>query len=144
MIHRLKNHTKHGYFGQNRKFKRFSAQKQVISKKKKKKRSFPKLRRIFRPKSEIKTVFQAESRQLLHDFGTQIPLGGCFYFFSKNRPQKHQKRAILHTLQANGGARAPLPPPLATLLAIRNLMWQHTYFGIPRIGNFSGTFSGIG
>ena len=45
--------------------------------------------------------------------------GGCFQFFTKNRPQKHQKRAILHTSQANGGARggppAP-PPPLATLL----------------------------
>ena len=52
--------------------------------------------------------------------------GGCFQFFTKNRPQKHQKRAILHTLQPNGGARAPPPPapppppppPLATLLKI--------------------------
>ena len=34
---------------------------------------------------------------------------GCFQFFTKNRPQKHPKRAILHTSQANGGARAPLP-----------------------------------
>ena len=34
--------------------------------------------------------------------------GGYFQFFTKNRPQKH---AILHTSQANGGARAP-PPPL--------------------------------
>ena len=35
-------------------------------------------------------------------------MGGYFQFFTKNRPQKHQKRAILHTLQANwGGARAP-------------------------------------
>ena len=41
--------------------------------------------------------------------------GGYFQFFTKNRPQKHQKRAILHTSQANGEARAP-PPPLATLL----------------------------
>ena len=41
--------------------------------------------------------------------------GGCFQFFTKYRPQKHQKRAILHTSQANRGARAPLPP-LATLL----------------------------
>ena len=84
----------------------FSAQKQVISKKKR--RSSPKLRRIFWPKSKIKTIFQAESRQLLHDFGTQIPLGGrCFHFFSKNRPQKHQKRAILHTLQANEASSPP-------------------------------------
>ena len=37
-------------------------------------------------------------------------MGGYFQFFTKNRPQKHQKRAILHTSQANGGARAPPPP----------------------------------
>ena len=87
----------------------FSAQTQVISEKK---RSSPKLTRIFRPKSEIHTVFPAESRQLLYNFGTQIPSGGCFHFLSKNRPQKHQNRAILHTFQANGkGARAPPPPP---------------------------------
>ena len=36
--------------------------------------------------------------------------GGYFQFFTKNWPQKHQKRAILHTSEANGGA------PLATLL----------------------------
>ena len=29
------------------------------------------------------------------------PFGGvCFQFWNKNRPQKHQKRAILHTFQA--------------------------------------------
>ena len=37
--------------------------------------------------------------------------GGYFQFFTKNRPQNHQKRAILHTSQANGNARAPPPPP---------------------------------
>ena len=37
-------------------------------------------------------------------------MGGYFQFFTKNRPQKHQKRAILHTSQANGGA-PPRPPP---------------------------------
>ena len=41
--------------------------------------------------------------------------GGYFQFFTKNLPQKHQKRAILHTSQANGGLEPP-PPPLATLL----------------------------
>ena len=35
-------------------------------------------------------------------------MGGYFQFYHR----KHQKRAILHTLQANGGARAPPPPPL--------------------------------
>ena len=34
--------------------------------------------------------------------------GGYFQFFTKNLPQKHQKRTILHTSQANA--------PLATLL----------------------------
>ena len=69
------------------------------------------MRRIFRPKSEIQTLFQAKSRHLLHNFGTNLIWGGCFHFFTKIPPQKHQKRAILHTLQANGGARAPPAPP---------------------------------
>ena len=30
--------------------------------------------------------------------------GGYFQFFTKNRPKNHQKGAILHTSQANGGA----------------------------------------
>ena len=72
----------------------FSAQKQVISKKKKiftekKHFFFTELRRIFRPKSEIQTVLPAESRQVLHNFGTQIPSGGAVFFFEKNWPQKH-------------------------------------------------------
>ena len=63
----------------------FSAQKQVVSKKKKK-RSSPKSRLIFRPKSEILTLFQAKSRHVLHNFGTQFPSGGggaVFNFSSK-------------------------------------------------------------
>ena len=36
--------------------------------------------------------------------------GGYFTFFTENRPQKHKKHAILHTSQANGGARAPPRP----------------------------------
>ena len=88
---------------------------------KKKKKSSPKLRLIFWPESEIQTLFHTDSQNLLHNFGTQFPLGGgCFQFFTKNRPQKHQIRAILHTSQANGGALAPPPPPpLATLLNTR-------------------------
>ena len=82
-------------FKQNQKFKRFFSPKTGNLQRKKK---------VF---AEIQTLFQVESRHLLCNIGTQIPLGGCFYFFTKNRPQKHQKRAILHTLQANGGARAP-------------------------------------
>ena len=37
--------------------------------------------------------------------------GGYFQFFTKNRPQKHQKRAILHTSPAN---IPPAPPGYAT------------------------------
>ena len=76
----------------------FSAQNQVVSKKK---RSSPKLRQIFWPNSEIQT-FEGG----LFSYG-----GGYFQFFTKNRPQKHQKRAILHTSQANGGGSSPPPPP---------------------------------
>ena len=36
--------------------------------------------------------------------------GGYFQFFTINRPQKHQKRAILHTSQANGGGLEPPRP----------------------------------
>ena len=36
---------------------------------------------------------------------------GYFPFFTENRLQKHKKHAILHTSQANGGARAPPAPP---------------------------------
>ena len=128
----------HGFFGQNRKLpkNRWSP--------KKKKRSSPKLRRLFRPKSEIRTVFQPKNRwspkkkvfteietDFLAKFGNSNGFsgrittttsqlrqpnsfgGGCFYYFSKNRPQKHQKLAIFHTLQVNEGARAP-PPGYAT------------------------------
>ena len=48
-----------------------------------------------------------------------ISFGGCcFQFFTKIRPKKQQKRAILHTSQANGAILHTLqaPPPLATLL----------------------------
>ena len=102
-----------GFFGQNRKFRRFFSPNQVISPPQKK-RSSPKLSRIFQPKSENQTLFQAESWHLLHNFGTQFPLGGCLHFFTKNRLQKHQKRAILHTLQANEGFDPPPPPGYAT------------------------------
>ena len=129
----------------------FAAQKQVVSKKKKKKKKGlhrPKLRlhrqkfkRFFSPKTvglqkkvftEIETDFSAKignsnafsgrittcTSQLRHpiSFG-----GGCFQFFTKNRPQKHQKRSILHTLKPLGGARAPAP--LATLL-LEDTFWS--------------------
>ena len=41
----------------------------------------------------------------------QYHWGNYFCFLCKNRPQKCLKQGILHTLQANGGARAPPAPP---------------------------------
>ena len=89
--------------------KGFSAQKQVISKKKKKKkeRSLPKVRRIFRPKSEIQTVLPAESRQLLHNFGTQIPSGRLFSFFERKSTSKALKKCNFAYFLGQWGARAP-------------------------------------
>ena len=58
--------------------------------------------------------FQAEPQHLLHNFGTQIPLGGVFPFFTKNRPQNHQKTCHFAYLTGQwGGARAT-PPGYAT------------------------------
>ena len=108
----------------------FSAQKQVVSKKK---RSSTKLRLIFGPKSGIQTLFHTKSRHLPHNFGTQFPLGGCFQFFTKNRPQKLQKRAILHTSQTNGGLEPPPPAPLATLLNTT----ENAYRELQTCNNFS-------
>ena len=127
-----------------RKFKRFFRPK-TGGLQKKKKRSSPKLRLIFRPNSEIQTFFQTKNRwspkKKRSDFLANIrnsnafsgrimtcssqfrlPIsfgGGCFQFFTKNRPQKHKKRAILHTLQANGGGSMGPLPPLATLLGAK-------------------------
>ena len=83
----------------------FSAQKQVVSKKK---RSSPKLRLIFRSKSEILTYFHSESRHLLHNFGTRFSLGGAVFKFSSKiglKSTKNVRFCILH--KPMGGARAP-------------------------------------
>ena len=91
----------------------FSAQKQVVSKKKKKKRSSPKVRLIFRPKSEILKLFQAKSRHVLHNFGTQFPLGGAVFNFSPKislKSTKNVRFCILHK-PMGGGAWGPPPPP---------------------------------
>ena len=110
----------------------FSAKIRWSPKKKKKKRSSPKLRLIFRPKSEIQTFFPPKIRwspkkkrsspklrlifrpisEIQTFEGGLFPYGGGYFqFFTKNRPQKHQKRAILHTSQANGGLEPPPRPP---------------------------------
>ena len=96
----------------------FSAQNQVVSKKKKtkkKQRSSPTLRLIFRPESEIQTFFRTASQDLLHNFGTQFPLGGAVFNFSPKiglKSTKNEQFCILH--KSMGG----LKPPLATLLPV--------------------------
>ena len=40
--------------------------------------------------------------------------GGYFPFFTENRPQKHKKHAILHTLQKTWARAPPGPPSYAT------------------------------
>ena len=77
----------------------FSAQNQVISKKKKGLRQNS--RRFSSKISQLQT-FQGG----LFSHG-----GGYFQFFTENRPQKHKKHAILHTSQANGGGSSPPCPP---------------------------------
>ena len=91
-------------------FNVFSAQNQVVPKKKKKVFiEFETDRLIFRPKSEIQTF----------EGGLFSNGGGYFQFFTKNRHQNHQNGAILHTSQANGGGSS-LAPLLATLLLLNN------------------------
>ena len=91
------------------KFKAFFRPKLGHLQKKKKKRSSPKLRLLFRPISQIQTF----------EGGLFSNGGGYFPFFTQNRPQKHKKHAILHTSQANAilhtshtsHTRPPPPPP---------------------------------
>ena len=93
----------------------FSAQKQVISKKKK---VFTKIETDFSARIGISYAFSGRiTTSAASQFRRPISFGrSCFHFFTKNRPQKHQIRAILHTLQVNGreGSSPPRPPGYAT------------------------------
>ena len=115
--------------------------------KKKKKRSSPKFRVIFWPKSKIQSFFPPKIRwspkkkkkvftkieaAISCNFansdvwgGAVFEWGGYFPFFTENRPQKHKKHAILHTSQANGGARAPPPPGYATADRAYLTVWRY-------------------
>ena len=105
----------------DRKFKGFFRQK-LGDLQKKKKRSSPKFRAIFLPK------FRNFKRLR----------GGYFPFFTENRPQKHKKHAILHTSQANGEARAPPAPPLATLLPPTHFISSRTISQTRQISEILG------
>ena len=109
----------------------------------KKRRYSPKLRVIFRPKSKIQRFFPPQIRwspkkkkvftEIESDFSSNFANsnvsggavflwgGGYFQFFTKNRPQKHQKHAILHTSQANGGLDPPPRPPPGYATAGRSI-----------------------
>ena len=89
-----------------------------------------KFKRFFRPKSDdlqkikkkvfakIETDFSAKFGNSNLWGGAVVLWGGYFQFFTKNWPQKHQKRAILHTSQANWGLEPPAPPGYATVYSI--------------------------
>ena len=91
----------------------------------KKKRSSPRLRRIFRPKSEIQTLFQAESRHLLHNFGTQFPLeGGLFSIFHQKSASKAPKTFDFAYFTGKWGRLEPPPPRLPRGYATVNINGQ--------------------
>ena len=91
----------------SRKFKAFFRPKLGDLKKKKKKKK-KKRKKVF-----TKIVAAISSNFAKSDVwgGLFSNGGGYFPFFTENRPQTHKKHAILHTSQANGGARAPPAPP---------------------------------
>ena len=78
----------------------FSAQNQVISKKKTGLRQ-----------NSGRFFFQFRMFKRLRGGSFRMGGGGYFPFLTENRPQKHKKHAILHTSQANGGGLEPPPPP---------------------------------
>ena len=98
---------------QNRKFKRFFGPK-TGGLQKKKKRSSPKLQLIFRPKSEMQTLFHAESRHVLHNFSTQFPLGGGLFsiFHHQKSASKAPKTCDFAYFTSQWVGSSPPPPPL--------------------------------
>ena len=84
-----------------RKFKGFFRSKTGGLQKKKKKKVF----------TGFETDFSAEIGNS-NVWGGCFPMGGGYFqFFTRNRPQNHQKGVILHTSQANGGGSSPPRAP---------------------------------
>ena len=72
--------------------------------------------------------------------------GGLFHFFTKNRSQKHQIRAILHTLQANGGGLEPkndFPNPKIGDLQKKKVFTEFETDFLAKIGNLNAFLSRI-
>ena len=94
------------FFGRNPKFKGFFRPKSGVLQKKKKKRSSPKLRLIFRPISQIQTF----------EGSCFCMGGGLFSIFHKQSASKAQKTCdfAYFTSQWGGGLEPPRPPGYAT------------------------------
>ena len=102
---------------------------------------YPKLRRIFRPKSKIQTVFQAESQQLLHNFGTQIPLKGLFSFFQQKSASKAPKTCdFAYFTGQRGGLQPPPPPPPGYATRLSYMMDWFEWIQIRPQGNSDRLF----
>ena len=65
------------------------------------------MRRNFRPKSQIQTVLPAESRQLIQNFGSQIPLGGLFSFLEQKPASKALKTCDFVYFSGQWGGCSP-------------------------------------
>ena len=115
-----------GNFSESSEIRRFFPPKIRWSPKKTKKKVFTEIETDFSAKIGISNVSGG-----LCSYG-----GGYFQFLTKNRLQKHQKRAILHTSQANGGARAPPAPPpgYTTGHSILVSAWNHSTSVFKRCG----------
>ena len=93
--------------------KGFSARKQVISKKKEKKRSSPTLGELQTKKTPL---FWSKQQQALNNFASQIPFeGGLFSFFEQKSASKAQKTCYFAYFSGQWG-RARAPPSYATVV----------------------------
>ena len=107
------------FFGRNPKFKRFF-RPNLGDLQKKKKKVFAKIQDDFSSNFASSNVWG----------GALFVWGGLFSFFHRKSASKAQKNAILHTSQANGGARAP-PPWLRYCVELtRQLRSRYMNYGI--------------
>ena len=90
---------------------------------------YPKLRRIFWPKSEIQTVLPAELRQLLHSFGTKFFWGvAVFISWTKIGPKALKTSDFAYFSGQWGGVEPPVPPGYATENTCEYIVTWNTVF----------------
>ena len=97
-----------GIFRKTRKFKRFFSPKPGDLEKK---RSSPKLRRIFWPKIENSNTFSGRVTTSTSQLRHPISFGGAVFIFSPKTGLESTKNVRFCILKANGGARVPPAPP---------------------------------